>query len=206
MKKSILFVAALFAAFTLNAKEIVVDLSAATELAYDACSGTPTLADGVLTVDYMTPAGWLWAGVEMPVNNLTNVTNVSFEYKGSGEGVVLYAILIDSEGNRWTKGDLWPSLEETDWTLIEMLPDTKHWDSPEYSFGEKPFVKIGFIANPGTATTSTFWLRNVKIVADEATAIETVAAQQNATKIMRNGQVLIVRDGKTFDMLGAEVK
>ena len=39
-----------------------------------------------------------------------------------------------------------------------------------------------------------------------STGIETVAAQQNATKIMRNGQVLILRDGKTFDMLGAEVK
>ena len=206
MKKSILFVAALVAAFTINAKEIVVDLSSATEMAYDACSGTPTFADGVLTVDYMTPSTWLWAGVEMPVKNLTNVTNISFEYKGSGEGVVLYAYLRDSEGNRWTKSDFWPSLEETDWTPIEMLPDAPHWDSPEYAFGDKPFVQIGFIANPGVATTSAFFLRNVKIAADEATAVETVAAQENATKIMRNGQVLILRDGKTFDMLGAEVK
>ena len=33
-----------------------------------------------------------------------------------------------------------------------------------------------------------------------------VAVSMDAQKIVRNGQVLIIRDGKTFNMLGQEVK
>lgn len=39
-----------------------------------------------------------------------------------------------------------------------------------------------------------------------ATAIENAAVEAKATKRMVNGQVLIVRDGKTYNALGAEVK
>lgn len=39
-----------------------------------------------------------------------------------------------------------------------------------------------------------------------ATSIDNVAVSMDAQKIVRNGQVLIIRDGKTFNMLGQEVK
>ena len=206
MKKFFLF-AALLAAVAMNAEVINVDLSKASEMSYDGCKSSFYAEDGILTVDYETPAGWLWTGVEFALDNLTKVTKMEFDYMGKGEEVVLYAYLRDEEGNRWTKDDFWPSFEETEWTAIDMLPDSPLWDSPAYKFGEKAFTKIGFIANPGTARKSTFYLRNVKItVADEPTAIDNVAAKAQTTKIMRDGQVLFVREGKTFNMLGAEVK
>ena len=39
-----------------------------------------------------------------------------------------------------------------------------------------------------------------------ATSIDNIAVSMDAQKIVRNGQVLIIRDGKTFSMLGQEVK
>lgn len=39
-----------------------------------------------------------------------------------------------------------------------------------------------------------------------ATSIDNIAISMDAQKIVRNGQVLIIRDGKTFNMLGQEVK
>lgn len=41
---------------------------------------------------------------------------------------------------------------------------------------------------------------------DPATAIDNTNADAKATKILRNGQVLILRDGKTYNTLGVEVK
>ena len=51
MKKFFLFATALFAAVTLNAREITVDLSTATEIAYTNCSATFAVADGALNVN-----------------------------------------------------------------------------------------------------------------------------------------------------------
>lgn len=44
------------------------------------------------------------------------------------------------------------------------------------------------------------------ITGGTATSIDNVAISVDAQKIIRNGQVLIIRDGKTFNMLGQEVK
>ena len=39
-----------------------------------------------------------------------------------------------------------------------------------------------------------------------ATALENIAVEGKAIKTIINGQVLIIRDGKTFNMMGQEVK
>lgn len=39
----------------------------------------------------------------------------------------------------------------------------------------------------------------------EATAIDNVTVDSKATKVIRNGQVYIIRDGKTYNVLGAEL-
>ncbi|MBQ8386650.1 MAG: hypothetical protein IJX48_04265 [Paludibacteraceae bacterium] len=44
------------------------------------------------------------------------------------------------------------------------------------------------------------------ITGGTATSVDNVAISVDAQKIIRNGQVLIIRDGKTFNMLGQEVK
>ena len=208
MKKTILFVAALFAAVMVNAKEISVDLSKATEMSYDGCSATFAYADDVLTINYNV-TGWAWAGIEIDLDNLTDVVSIDFDLKGNGNEVAMIPYLRDVEGNRWAQnaGEEAPVLTETDWIdAISQKPDKAMWDAPTYPYGEKAFNKVGFIANLSEGT-GTFQLRNVKIVtAGGATAVENVESQTKAVKVVRNGQILILRDGKTFNALGAEVK
>ena len=109
MKKLFVLATALFAALTINAEVIEIDLNSAAAMVYTNCTATPTVADGVLTVNY-TAGGWEWAGVEFPLNSLTNVSGILYDYKGDGatgfdEGIVLFAYLRDDQGNRWVQSD-----------------------------------------------------------------------------------------------------
>ncbi|MBO4454480.1 MAG: hypothetical protein J5761_05440 [Paludibacteraceae bacterium] len=207
MKKFFLFAAAMLAAVSVNARVITLDLSTATEMAYTGCSAEFAVADGALNVNY-TAGGWEWAGVEIALDNLAEVNNISFEYKGDGTSVVIYVYLRDDQGARWTKGNYWPNLASTSFVEIsEFMPDELLWDAAEYAFGDHPFTSIGFIANPGDPTTGSFALKNVKItVPGEDTGIEDVNASVKAVKMVRNGQLIIIRDGKTFNAIGAEMK
>lgn len=212
MKKSLLFVAALFAAVTLSAKEVVVDLNTAEVVLSDAADeATFSVAGGVVTVNINAKGGWHHLGVAFPLANFTDVTNIAYEYKGDGatallpDGIAMYPYLLDSEDNRWFKDNYWPNMSETEWQSETMLPD-KSWDNESGTFGGQTYVKFAVIAQPSAAYTGTFYLRNIKLTVADATNIDNIAAQGKTTKIIRDGQILILRDGKTFNALGAEVK
>lgn len=209
MKKFFLFATALFAAVTLNAREITVDLSTATEIAYTNCSATFAVADGALNVNY-TAGAWEWAGVEFDLDNLEAVTSMSFEFKGQtpNEWTSFIIYLRDSEGARWYDDADDFSLSQAEWlSKTGYLPTKLCWDAANYAFGEKPFTKLGFMANPMVAESSSFSIRNVKILLpDSDTAIENVETGTRAQKVIRDGQVLILRDGKTFNTVGTEIR
>lgn len=209
MKKIFLFATALFAAVTLNAREITVDLSTAKEIAYTNCSATFAVADGALNVNY-TAGAWEWAGVEFDLDNLEAVTSMSFEFKGQtpNEWTSFIIYLRDSEGARWYDDADDFSLSQAEWlSKTGYLPTTLCWDEANYAFGEKPFTKLGFMANPMVAESSSFSIRNVKILLpDSDTAIENVETGTRAQKVIRDGQVLILRDGKTFNTFGTEIR
>ena len=87
------------------------------------------------------------------------------------------------------------------------MPTDVLWGSSTAEAPVKPFKVLGFLANPSVETQGAFFLRNVKLtIPDDETAMEQVNAQNKTTKIVRDGQVFFVRDGKTFNALGAEVK
>ena len=168
MKKLFVLATALFAALTINAAVIEIDLNSAAAMVYTNCTATPTVADGVLTVNY-TAGGWEWAGVEFPLNSLTNVSGILYDYKGDGatgfdEGIVLFAYLRDDQGNRWVQSDYWPNLQNDTWQNEFTKPNgALDWDNPGYDYGTHPFTRLGFIANPGLAYTGTFQLKNIKV-------------------------------------------
>ena len=209
MKKFFLFATALFAAVTLNAREITVDLSTATEIAYTNCSATFAVADGALNVNY-TAGAWEWAGVEFDLDNLEAVTSMSFDFKGltPNEWTSFIIYLRDSEGARWYDDADDFSLSQAEWlSKTGYLPTKLCWDAANYAFGERPFTKLGFMANPMAAESSSFSIRNVKILLpDSDTAIENVETGTRAQKVIRDGQVLILRDGKTFNTVGTEIR
>ena len=175
MKKVFLFATTIMAASMLNAEVINIDLKTAQAVAADeGCSATFAVAEDVLTVNYKA-GEWEWAGVEFPLDNLTKVPSINYNYKGDGakefgeSGVVLFVYLRDSEGNRWIKSDYWPNLTNTEWQNEAIKPDKGlEWDDATYKLGEKPFTRLGFIANPGKETAGVFDLRNIKLtISDE---------------------------------------
>jgi hypothetical protein len=207
MKKFFLFAAAMLAAVSVNARVITLDLSTATEMAYTGCSATPSFSDGVLNVNYSAGA-WEWAGVEIALDNL-EVTSIDFDYKGeTAEWCSFVVYLRASDGARWYDDADDFSMSHADWLVkTGYFPTKLMWDASESAIGDLPFTAIGFIANPMNATNGTFAIRNVKLtVPGDDTGIEDVNASVKAIKMVRNGQLIIVRDGKTFNAIGAEMK
>ena len=195
MKRFFLLTAAALAAVMVNAEVISIDLNSASEMAFTGCSANFSATDNILTVNY-TAGGWQWAGVEFPLDNLAAVTTIRYDYKGDGaegfdEGIVLYVYLRDSEGNRWIQYDYWPNLRNKEWQTEAIVPDSAlNWDAPSYKLGDKPFTNIGFIANPGAATSGSFQLRNIKITATSGGGGEPSGEDGKVLPLTFNGEVL----------------
>ena len=210
MKKSILVIAALVAAIAVSAAELTVDLSQYAKTGGNADDVTPSLASGVLTVAYNFTADWGNGGVEFALNNL-DVTNMAFDYKGDAaatEWVSFQVYLKDSKGGLWYSqaADLCISSWNADWQSESYMPADVLWDSSTDPTPAKPFVAVGFLANPAKATNASFAIRNLKLTYNAATGIDNANAEVKTMKIIRDGKILFVRDGKTFNALGAEVK
>lgn len=69
---------------------------------------------------------------------------------------------------------------------------------------KEKFQKFAVPTAENTCTTPA--KSSLVITGGTATSVDNVAISVDAQKIIRNGQVLIIRDGKTFNMLGQEVK
>ena len=85
---------------------------------------------------------------------------------------------------------------------IALSKDTEKWKN--ILIGETSVEYFVVLYLPNTATNSS----DKYLVAAKSqlpTGISNAEVQTNFTKIIRDGQVLIVRDGKTFDMMGQQV-
>lgn len=85
---------------------------------------------------------------------------------------------------------------------IALSKDTEKWKN--ILIGETSVEYFVVLYLPNTATNSS----SKYLVAAKSqlpTGISNAEVQTNFTKIIRDGQVLIVRDGKTFDMMGQQV-
>ncbi len=205
MKKLFLF-AALFAAVTMSAKELTIDLSKGQSTGGAALA----LDNGELTVSYNLES-WGAGGVSFALDN-QDVTNIAFEYIGDAtvEAWVSFLVyLVDSEGGMWysSTADLSISSWVNEWSSQSYMPSDILWESSTAEAPVKPFTALVFIANPEVATAATFAIRNVKItVPDDETAIDNTVVEGKAVKVIRDGQVMIIRDGKAFNALGVEMK
>lgn len=101
MKKFLLSFAAVLMAVTLSAEK-VIDIDLAKYQTIDD-NATAVLTDNELTVSYNLGA-WGASGVSFALDNLTNVQNTSFEFKGDAAATTwtsFFACLVDANGNRF---------------------------------------------------------------------------------------------------------
>lgn len=126
---------------------------------------------------------------------------VSSNYDSGVSGFVLEAkqeFAYDATGNEVeTKDATWDGAQwvynnKIENIFIEGTEYVKKQLYYMYDTGSSSFINTGF---------------NTYYYHEQATAIDRVAAQPaNTTKVIRNGQLLIIRDGKTFDMNGKVVE
>lgn len=207
MKKSLLMIAAMFAAVCLNARVINIDLSSYQLIDENT---VVAIANGELTATYDLEA-WGSGGIKYALDDL-NVTNLSFDYKSDGtvESWVSFLVYLeDSEGGQWysSAADLSISSWNAEWENKSFMPSDVLWNSSTAESPVLPFKALGFMANPANATHAAFSIRNVSLTVEgDETAVDQVNTEAKVVKVIRNGQVLFVRDGKTFNALGTEVR
>ena len=126
---------------------------------------------------------------------------VSSTYDSGVSGFVLEAkqeFAYDAAGNEvetkdaYWDGAQWVYQNKSENIYIEGTDYIKKQLYYMYDTGSSSFVNTGF---------GTYYYH------EQATALDRVAAQPaNTTKVIRNGQLLIIRDGKTFDLNGKVVE
>lgn len=203
MKKSILLSVAVLLAATLSA-ENVININLADYQLTDANS-TAVLSGDSLTVSYDLGA-WGASGVEFALDNLDNITNIGFDFKGDASvetWVSFFPYLKDAAGTRFYSADanLNISTWMSEWSTKKYMPETPLWVE---ATPQMPYVAIGFLANPQNPTAATFTIRNVQVFTDgTGSALTNTQVTAKATKIIENGQVYILRDGVRYNLLGA---
>lgn len=203
MKKSLLLSVAVLLAATLSA-ENVININLADYQLTDANS-TAVLTDDVLTVSYDLGA-WGASGVEFALDNLSDITNIGFDFKGDASvetWVSFFPYLKDAAGTRFvsTAADLNISTWMSQWSTQKYMPADALWAT---ATPQLPYVAIGFLANPGEPTAATFAIRNVRVFTDgTGSALTNTQVPTKAIKIIENGQVYIFRDGVRYNLLGA---
>ena len=108
----------------------------------------------------------------------------------------------------------------------ESDPEAGHWDRlviPNYPTGANwnwfesgdidlsayggQGVNIAFCYTSTTSYAPQWEIKNFEVKTSSATRIESVQlTQASATKVFRNGQIFILRDGKTYTVQGQEVR
>jgi hypothetical protein len=159
MKHIFTLFAAAVMAVTVNAGTLTVDLNSAQGYGSEGFSSTPTVTNSELNVAWSVANGWDVAGVEFALDNLTGVSKINFDYKGNGEAITFYVYLVDANGGLKWEDEHWINLEPTDWTATEITPNADLWGN----HGVEPWTKLVLVANPGSATSGTFSLRNLTI-------------------------------------------
>ena len=85
---------------------------------------------------------------------------------------------------------------------IALSKDTEQWKNILIGETSSEYFVVLYLPNTATNSSSKYL---VAAKSQLHTGISNAEVQTNFTKIIRDGQVLIVRDGKTFDMMGQQV-
>ena len=85
---------------------------------------------------------------------------------------------------------------------IALSKDTEKWKNIIIDVTTTEYFVVLYLPNTATNSSDKYL---VAAMSQLSTAISNTEVKANYTKIIRDGQVLIVREGKTFDMMGQQV-
>lgn len=185
---------------------IFVDLAQGKDTAYNAALGSSSATvaydNGISTVNYTTNATWLWAGSKYPVDNLTDISSVSFDYKGDGANISMLSYVHDGT-YRWIEDEgASVQLNSKVWQNYRFTPTATLWNdaTPSHQCGEVPITDIGFIANPMSPTSGSFQIRNLIVekkreVQDTFAAVRIIRKETSAPTSPNDGTTIYFGKG-----------
>lgn len=203
MKKLFFLVAALCLALTIHAAVTELDLSKAKS--YSTAGGATLAYDEEskeLTVNWEVTSGWAVSGIQISLRSLTGVTGIQFEFQGNGKAVDFLHYLTDEQGTYWWDANGQESLASTDWKSLSVTPYKALWqDNDPYEYGTSSIVAIQFVANPSTATTGTFKIRNARLITSGEGPIDP-NPEGKSLPLTYNGEILPINMEFTRTMSG----
>lgn len=201
MKKLFLLAAALCLALSIHAAVVELDLSKAKS---HSSAGGATLAYNAeskeLTVNWTTNGEWATSGAKIPLRSISGITSIQFEYQGNGAGCSFLNYVVDEQGSEWWDGNAY-SLSSTEWQSATMTPSKPLWTDQTYKYGTSPILGLYFVANPATASSGTFKLRNVKLITTGEDG-EIVNPEGQSLPLTFNGEILPFNSEFTRTMIG----
>ncbi|MEE1069892.1 MAG: DUF4832 domain-containing protein [Paludibacteraceae bacterium] len=114
-----------------------------------------------IKVEYSTDGGWKATGVQIPLATpQTNVESITFEYKSASNQSVDFIPFLYDGTTRWVESGF-AKLTPTEWTSHTSVIAKEVWNNSNIYSKDKTIESVNFYANPATATSGTFYIRNV---------------------------------------------
>lgn len=170
---------------------------------------TAAVNEGVLTV-IAASEPWAAAGVKIPFDGYVKATNfagIKASAKVPTGGVEVCAYVIDQDGKRWYQESM-NSTTYADWASFAhtTVPFVTLWDGgTEEDWKNAQLVAFGFYGASGSGLKNfEINLKEIEILVGEQTALNNVKASTKAVKAVRNGMIVIERNGVRYNVLGAQ--
>ena len=170
---------------------------------------TAAVNEGVLTV-IAAAEPWAAGGVKIPFDGYvkaTNLAGIKASAKVPTGGVEVCAYVIDQDGKRWYQESM-NSTTYADWASFShrKVPFVTLWDGgTAEDWANAQLVAFGFYGASGSGLENfEINLKEIEILVGEQTALNNVKASTKAVKAVRNGMIVIERNGVRYNVLGAQ--
>lgn len=138
-----------------------------------------------------------WAAKKFGQDDWFMLTVTGMKNKVAGAKVEFYLAKDGKYVNEWTYVDL-TSLGEIDAVKFSMSSS----DNGAYGMNTPSYFAMD---NFGADKPVTYVVPDMASFPEETTAVENTNADVKAVKVLRNGQVVIIREGKMFNVMGIEL-
>jgi len=231
MKKFFLFAAAIVAAMTVNARVIsfadIVDNTAAdaAKTAFDAAfeyenietkAAANSAGDAYLVEVYQITGTTEWSVTTL---NLKDEEQVYFEFKdGSDNKLVMKAYkeyvqpngkaacLVITDLNVGDKVKIYLKKALNKEAMIEGATVTKHNFDSDVVELEAAAEEIRVYSKSESNSDAKWQVASVEVPGGDESAVDNVNANVKSIKTFENGQIVIIKNGVKFNVLGAEVR
>jgi len=207
MKKVFFLAASLLVAGSMMA-DVTINLNSNESWFQEGVTSDVSVANSICTSTLTIPTAYAAGGVEFILEDSVAASEISsitgnVKCDATSEYMELYIYVRDGNGHRWYSGTYGAPYQLTDWSAFSETPNQTMFDDQQAAdYPKQKIGRVGIIISPGAAITSyAFYVKDLKIVTT-STGIQAVKAAAPVTKRIVDGKMLIMRDGKAYNVLG----